>query len=402
MAVSKNENGNGWKIQCRNPSTGKLTTIRRNPKTGKNFQTKKEAKDFESYYQKNQINLSVKMDELFEHYLKDYLALKPSSSAKNVESWYKNHIQPAIGKRKVVTLKIQDLEDLAVKMLKNGYSINYINKMTTNINTICNWGVAHSFLDRNPVTGYKPLKKIKTSDQLLYWTPEEFNLILNAIPKRYKDSDATYIRFFILFGYLTGIRKGEQRALKWENIDFIRNIIHIDYHVNEDGERVRGRKNGNGYSIVMDSAVRELLDEIHEYMKPIHGYSRKAYVFPSMKKGMNEPLGTYTPTRWILELAKYCDLPNITYHGLRHSACSYWTSVVGLTPYEVADKLGDTVKIVLEVYADFFHEQKTMAANKIDRHKDKLMSILNENREEELENGNNDGIGKKTTKETSS
>jgi 23S rRNA G2069 N7-methylase RlmK/C1962 C5-methylase RlmI len=51
---------------------------------------------------------------------------------------------------------------------------------------------------------------------------------------------------------------------------------------------------------------------------------------------------------------------------------------VGLNQYEVADKLGDTVKVVLEVYADFFHQQRTEAAKKIDQHKDTLMSLLNE------------------------
>lgn len=376
MAVYKNDNGIGWKIRCINPRTHKSTTIRKNPRTGMNFQTKNEAKEYEAYYIKHKVNLSIKMDDLFRHYIKDYLELRVSSSAGDVQSWYKHHIKPYIGKRKVSSLKIFDLEEIARDMRKQNYSVVYINKITTNIKTICNWGVAHGFLDRNPVQGYKPLKKIKLSDELQYWTPSEFKLILKAIPERYKGSDAIYIRFFILFGYLTGIRKGEQRALKWENIDFERNIIHVDFHVNEKGQRVKGRKNGNGYSIVMDSAVKELLLEIHEYMRHLYGYSQKAFVFPSMTKGMNEPLGTYTPTRWISELSKCCDLPNITYHGLRHSACSYWTTIVGLTPYEVADKLGDTVKVVLEVYADFFHEQKTQAANKIDEHRDKLMELL--------------------------
>lgn len=378
MVVLKNDNGKGYKIRCRHNQTGNVTTIRKNPNTGMHFQTKREAKEYEAFYLKNQINLSIKMDDLFEHYLADYLDKKPSSSAKDVRSWYKHHIKPYIGKRKVTALKIQDLEFIASDMRSKNYSIVYINKITSNIKTICNWGVAHELIDRNPVAGYKPLTKIKTSDELRYWTPDQFKLILKAIPERYEQETAVYARFFILFGYLTGIRKGEQRALKWENIDFHRNIIHIDYHVNERGERVRGRKNGNGYSIVMDTAVKELLEEIREYMKDLYGYSQKAYVFPSLRKGMNEPLGTYTPTRWISELADYCNLQNITYHGLRHSACSYWTSVVGLNQYEVADKLGDTVKVVLEVYADFFHQQRTEAAKKIDQHKDTLMSLLNE------------------------
>ncbi|MBQ0066047.1 MAG: hypothetical protein KBT48_09825, partial [Firmicutes bacterium] len=216
MSVQKSENGRGWKIRCVDPRTHKGTTIRINPKTGMNFQSKREAKEYEAYYLKNQVNLSLKMDDLFKHYVKDYLEHKPSSSAKDLESWYKKNIQPVIGKRKVATLKITDLEAIAAKMQREGKSINYTNKMTTNVKTILNFGVNHGFLDRNPVTGYKPLKKIKTSDDLRYWTPEQFKMVLQAIPNRYKGSDAVYIRYFILFNYLTGIRKGEQRALKWE------------------------------------------------------------------------------------------------------------------------------------------------------------------------------------------
>lgn len=382
MSVQKSENGRGYVIKCQNKRKHKMTTIRRNPKTGLNFKTKREAKEYELYYLRHQIDLSLNFDTLFRYYIEDYLIQRPSSSAKDLESWYRSNIQPIIGKKRVVSLNIRDLECLAKSMKNEGYSISYINKMSGNVKTICNYGVSHGFLDKNPVEGYKPLKSIRISEDLRYWTPQQFKRVLDAIPQRYKKSDALYIRYFLYFNYLTGIRKGEQRALQWNNIDFDREIIHVDYHVNERGERIKGRKNGDGYIIVMDKALKNLLNEIHDFMKKLEGYSRKAYVFPSLKKGMKYPLGTYTPTRWVKELAEYCDLPNITFHGLRHSACSYWTSVVGLSPYEVADKLGDTVKVVLDVYADFFLEQRKETAKKIDSYSDKLMSLLSEENNE--------------------
>lgn len=43
MAQYKNENGT-WYIRCRNPVTGKVTTIRRNAKTREPFKTKKKPK----------------------------------------------------------------------------------------------------------------------------------------------------------------------------------------------------------------------------------------------------------------------------------------------------------------------------------------------------------------------
>ena len=58
------------------------------------------------------------------------------------------------------------------------------------------------------------------------------------------------------------------------------------------------------------------------------------------------------------ELAEYNGLPHITYHGLRHSYVCYLSSKLGLTVYEVADRIGDTVAVVLEHYYQFFNQSK--------------------------------------------
>lgn len=380
MAQYKNKKNNCWYIQCRNPRSKKKTTIRVNPKTNQNFKTKKEARDFEDLYLKQKIDLSMTFDQLFTQYTDNYLSLQPSSSADKLKSWYKHHIKPVIGNKKIYTIRISDLEEISKVMLKANYSINYINKMTSNIKTILNFAVSHDLLEKNPVSGYKPLKKIKTSEDIKYWTPREFQQIINSIDSFYSNShtDPQYIKYMLMFGYFTGARKGEIRALRWNSIELYsdRGLIYFDYHVNEKNEVIRGRKNGNGYIFHMDQLTLSLVKEIKEYFSHFYGFADNSYVFPSLSNGFSKPIGGHTPTRWIQELAKSNNLPNITFHGLRHSYVCYLATEVGLTPYQVADRIADTVNVVLEHYYAFFQESRIKVAEEISNHYDQHLTSL--------------------------
>lgn len=64
-------------------------------------------------------------------------------------------------------------------------------------------------------------------------------------------------------------------------------------------------------------------------------------------------------------------------HGLRHSYVCYLSSKLGLTVYEVADRIGDTVAVVLEHYYQFFNQSKIDVANKItDKTDENIISLF--------------------------
>lgn len=320
------------------------------------------------------------MDELFKRYVDDYLSLKPSSSSKKLNSWYKINIKPRIGKRKITSLKLTDLELLAKEMLKEEYSINYINKMTTNIKTILNYGVSHGFIEKNPVAGYKSLKKVNTTKNIQYWTPKQFKKVIDSIDQLYnnKNTDNNYIRLMLMFGYLSGARKGEIRALKWEDIEIYEDsgIIHIDHHINEENQRIKGRKNGDGYTLHMDPSLLALTKEIYSYFSRFDGFNPNGYVFPSIMNGFDTPIGGHTPTRWVQQLAEFNNLKNITFHGLRHSLVCYLATEVKLTPYEVADRIGDTVQVVMQHYYQFFQESRIEVAKTIGEYKNEYFDSM--------------------------
>lgn len=348
---------------------GKWSSKQKNPFTKEHFKTRKEAEVFAEEYLCGDYDLTMTFDTLFNHYVDDYLRLRPSSSAKKLKSWYKTNIKPIIGNKVAGEIKIKDLEEISKIMLDKEKSPVYINKMTSNIKTIMNFGVDHGYLKENPVSRYKELKIVKNSEDIKFWTPEEFKKVLDSIDVRYKRADKIFIRYFLCFGYFTGLRKGEIRALKWNNIDLEKNLIHVDWHINDDGVRAKGRKNGNGYVVYMDDRTKNLVQKMKEYFFSFEDCNRYSYVFPSIMKGFDHFLGEHTPPRWIEQLAEYNHLENITFHGCRHSAVVYWISI-GLNVWQIAEKIGDTVDMVYNVYGGYLNENKIKAAEVINEHND--------------------------------
>ena len=381
MAQYKNQKTGTWFIQCVNPLTHKRTTLRKNPKTNLPFKTKKEAKEFEIYFLKSKINLNLTLEDLFKHYMHYHLSRNPSSSVHKVKSWFYSNIEPRLGNKKVTSLSITHLEALSSEMLADGYSINYINKMTSLIKTVCNYGVARGLLEKNPVLNYQNLKQIRTHDDIKYWTPKQFNQVINSIEDLYNDkkTDCTYIRLMLSFAYATGARLGEIRALQWNQIEFsdTEGVIHFDFHINDRNQRIRGRKNGNGYTLVCDSLTLSIIQETYSYFSHMYGFNNDAYVFPSMmaESTFSKPLGPRTATRWVKELAEFNHLTYITFHGLRHSNVCYLAQI-GLTPFEIADRISDTTEIVLSTYYQFFTEAKVHTANKISQNVSPYLSSL--------------------------
>lgn len=361
--VYKDDKGHYY-IVVRNRKDGKHTTIRKNPRTDNHFLTPEEAFEFKTEYLNDKVDLFMTFDDLIQRYFESRKVAGKGANVEKEKSWYEQNIKPAIGDRIVISLRANDMEKVIFETKKHSEDIRYINKMLGNIKTVIRYGITQGYLETSSVLNYESLKEIHACEDLKFWTIDEIQILLDAIPKRYKKNQ-DFIHDAILFGYLMGFRSSEIRAMQWTQIDFKRNIIRVDYHINCENKRVKGRKNGSGYTVVMDDMTKKLLEEIYEKRKSVYGFKKTTYVFPSLRNGLDHYLGENTMSRWMINLTEYTGLENATFHGLRHSIVCAWASVFNLTPYEIADRIGDTVKVVLEFYYDFFTEQKQVAANKI-------------------------------------
>lgn len=127
-------------------------------------------------------------------------------------------------------------------------------------------------------------------------------------------------------------------------------------------ERCKGRKNGKESIVAMDNNIRDLLLHLKNYDMSYDKWHEDTYLF-----GVFKPVGQYSPNRHLNDIAEKANLPRITIHGLRHSHVSYLISK-GLNAYDIAERIGDTVEMVLNVYGHMFPDPQRSVVN-----------ILNEN-----------------------
>ena len=102
----------------------------------------------------------------------------------------------------------------------NPSSVNYTIQV---LKIILNDTVAQELLDRNPAAKVKPLKHTgqavtKSSHRAL--TVEEQRRFLDAAKRSF------YYEFFA-FLLLTGMRHGEGAAMRWDDVDFAKNVLHV-------------------------------------------------------------------------------------------------------------------------------------------------------------------------------
>lgn len=345
MAVYKDKNGT-WYFKGR--YQGKFNTRR-------GFKTRKEAQRAEDLLKDSILTVKY-LDEVSEEYI-TYLSTHENGSAYSVDRIYNKHIKSDFGYKRIDKITVKDIRSLQNQMLTkrkaNGekYANRTINQTTGTLVSIMNYAVRFDYIEKNPCSNFKPLKEIKTHDTLLFWTDEEFKQAIQY------ENDFEWYCYFVL-SYLTGMRKGEVRALKWIDIDFDNGVIKINRHMNdkirkEEKEKqieptTRGRKNGDAHIVAMDCNLICLLKELKVHEMEYDGWNENTYLF-----GIFKPVGQYTPNRHLNHMADCAGLTRISVHGLRHSHVSYLISK-GLNAYEIAERIGDSVEMVTTVYGHMF------------------------------------------------
>lgn len=297
-----------------------------------------------------------KMDDIAYEYISQ-LKKNGTSSDYVIENVYRLHIQANYGNRKIRSIKLKDMRELQNEMFSKfyrgkHYSNKTINMVTSVLNMILNYAVQNEYLKRNPCVNFPKLKIVKTHEEIEFWTDEEFKKAITY------ETDFMWYCYLVL-SYLTGMRKGEIRGLQWRDINFSKGIITINRHINDklnekqrkdrsNSRIIQGRKNGGSHIILMDNSTSRLLKELKHRAQEHPRWNINFFVF-----GNEHPVGQNSPKRHLDAIADKSGMQRIKIHGLRHSHVSFLISK-GLNAYEIAERIGDTVEMVLKVYGHMF------------------------------------------------
>lgn len=246
------------------------------------------------------------------------------STLSKVESYYKLHILPAIGKRKIQSLKPSKLQILVNDWANEASSgvvwARYLNKLF-------NYALLHEILVKNPLdpVNIPRAKKVKKQHE---------NFLSSEQLERFLAYWETYgnIKQYAYFRLMTysGLRRGEIIALKWEDINFKRKQISVNKAVGNDysgGHQqmyLKTTKTDSSFrNLSIDSRTLEILNQYKQTL--VHSDKGDDLWQPSIKN-RNRWMDFNIPERWLQSMRRDPnaddDLKQITLHGLRHTHAS--------------------------------------------------------------------------------
>ena len=343
----------------------------RKRKKGQLYTTKAEAQGAERQFLENQT--PNKIDMTFEETYYQYIGYTVESIKGSTKyckhSRMKIHLLPYFGKMNIHNITANTIMTWKSKINKtlkpNGkpYELSYKQSLFKELRLVLKHGLYFCGLKENVADKVMTFHDrnenvVADEEKIRYITPTEYNLFSSVITK-------IVFKVFFAFLYYTGVRKGEAQALIWEDIDFekcqvriIKTITNKTDEVNENGIKLKitNTKNRKNRTIKIPLILKDMLLELYEYYKEFERFDDKWFVF-----GGNRHLPTPIIDRekddyfkLVEEIYGYA-INRITNHEFRHSHASYLISK-GVKVEIIANRLGDTVGVVLKIYAHLFPE----------------------------------------------
>ncbi len=259
------------------------------------------------------------------------------------------HILPNIGHYKINRLKRLHIQDLANKECDE---YNLASKTIKNdiklISAILEKGIEWDLLQINVAHKVTiPNNKNKPKKEQNIYNNNEIKLFFQALDKTEDPfKTMTYVSFY------TGARRGEVLALRWKDIDFEKNIIHIEQNKvrTVNGTIIKETKNKRSREFLAPKKLMEKLKNFYANQDP------------------NELLFNFHPSTYSRQWAKFIkenNLKYITLHNLRHTNGSILASK-GIDVATIAKRLGHRPETALVYYIHPVSEEDKHASQELD------------------------------------
>lgn len=216
-------------------------------------------------------NKNITLDAYFDEWEKSRRGTIKDSSIKINRSKYNNHIRPVLGK-----IKVQKIEKRAVVKLQQDLSKKLSASMTNGVivllKTVLNAAVDDEILMKNPAASVKPLRK---DDR-----PKASETIHRALTREeqqafMQEAKTEWLYEFFCFSLCTGMRLNEITALKWQDIDYINNVIRVNKTVSwkEGGgiEETLPKSDTSNRDIPMNDTIKKILQMQKTKISMVYG-----------------------------------------------------------------------------------------------------------------------------------
>jgi integrase len=246
----------------------------------------------------------------FERVAQDWLAWgvrerdwKPSTVSDN-RSVVNAHLLPAFGPKRVERITAEDIETWRDELVEErGLSRRTVNKALIVLGAVLERAVKAHGLVKNPAREVTKLRERYDPNQYDFFSPEEIQALADG-------AASPQDRAIFLTAAFTGLRMGELIALRWGDVDFDTEALHV-YGSYSLGT-LTAPKSGLSRTVPMAEQVRYELDA-HRRRVP---HDRADLVFPGER---GEFLDGSALRRRYKKALERAELRPLRFHDLRHT-----------------------------------------------------------------------------------
>lgn len=308
----------------------------------------------ESLHQVEAFDAKALSDLRLKDFCKEYLKTAKNTLAPTTYSYYvriiNSIIVPTLGHMRLIEIRpihvqqfIQILQTPAARTIGDGVlSPGSIRRYFTVLRSVMAKAYKLELIDRNPTdTAKLDLPHIE-EDEVAVFNKEETIHLLECLKK-----EPLMYRVLIHMAIVTGARRGELVALKWEHINHEKKsvkIVQSNYQIK--GEAIKSKTPKTRRStreIALPDYLMPMLDELRslqlaqkrEMGKEWHD---EGWIF-TQKNG--RPMYPSTPTLWFSRFQARYNIPHRKFHALRHTSGTLLL-LYGTDIKTVASRLGHT------------------------------------------------------------
>jgi len=268
------------------------------------------------------------------------------------------HVKPFIGHVRLVNLRRGHIQNWLDARIAAGAGVRIIQVARAALSSALNHAVGRDVIDANPCDRVRGPSLRRKQPALL--SIEQSKQLLDA-------AGTGDLHAWLLCAIDTGMRQGEIFALRWASVDLVARVISVTGTLTADyGNRLVATEPKTEASRRKIDISQLLADALRALRRQqlLDGYGGD-WVFPNKKGG---PLHRRNFVRRKFEpLLRRAGLPRVTPNSLRHFAASLFIQR-GLSPFEVAERLGQTsARMIFETYGHALSTTQNAAANVIDK-----------------------------------